>query len=456
MKASGAPSAKPWTRWPCSRQRRVGWRSAPRTGRSPSGEVLPTGYRDVGKGGVCFARVPARRGLLGRDDRGARAAEWLVEALAGLQVVLDRAHVERDRLLRRVVDFLLRRARHEHFRARRVPDRALVAAAAEGLSPLLPRVPARLVLPVVVLAGESEVRFPPDDLLLQVEADPPESHADLDREGGGVPHVGRVERGGEFKVIAPVSLRISGVLRVLVALLAHVGALGKTQTVQPCAVAPLHVEFDPVRRIGEQEPWRGICEHLADIVGVRGVPAEEPVVSEDPEVARSGHRLLRGLGCLVLDDAVEAGFEEGVELQFLELQWRVCRDLSEDRLEAVGELAGDGRVVQRQVEGLLLGLRQIHDDDLGLGLSERFQGVDSLVTSYNVTAGTVPDYRLDEPEPADAGAEPARRLLRNSARIKRRRCERRELHHAYFGFLALGHADALRSIHRSRPLSLKP
>src|SRR6202162_3329275 len=135
MKASGAPSAKPWTRWPCSRQRRVGWRSAPRTGRSPSGEVLPTGYRDVGEGWVQFDRVAARPGLLGRDDRGARAAEWLVEALAGLQVVLDRAHVERDGLLRRVGDFLLRRARHEHFRARRVPDRALVAAAAGGLRP---------------------------------------------------------------------------------------------------------------------------------------------------------------------------------------------------------------------------------------------------------------------------------------------------------------------------------
>src|ERR1700693_570557 len=153
MKASGAPSAKPWTRWPCSRQQRVGRRSAPRTGRFSSGEVLPTGYRDVGERRVQFDRVAARPGLLGRNDRGARAAEWLVEALAGLQVVLDRAHVERDRLLRRVVDFLLRRARHEHFRARRVPDRALVAAAAEGLSPLLPRVPARLVLPGVGLAG---------------------------------------------------------------------------------------------------------------------------------------------------------------------------------------------------------------------------------------------------------------------------------------------------------------
>ncbi len=51
------------------------------------------------------------------------------------------------------------------------------------------------------------------------------------------------------------------------------------------AVAPLHVQLDPVGRVGDQESRLRAPEEPGHVVGARGVAAQEAMVAEHVEVA---------------------------------------------------------------------------------------------------------------------------------------------------------------------------
>ena len=82
-------------------------------------------------------------------------------------------------------------------------------------------------------------------------------------------------------------------------------------------------------------------------------------------------------------------------------------------MDVRGELAGDRRVVQRDVERLLLGLLEVDHDDLGLGLSQLLQHLQPLVAADHAASAPVPDNGLDQPEPLDAAAQTSQSLGRD-------------------------------------------
>src|SRR4051812_26719041 len=125
-------------------------------------EGLPAAHRNVDVGRAELDRVAGPAGHLGRYDRGSGAAERLVDRLPGRGVVLDRALHAGDRLLRPVAEPLV-------LASVDVPDRRLLAAALPiGGAPH--RVPARLMLPMVMAAREREALLCPDDLAADLEA----------------------------------------------------------------------------------------------------------------------------------------------------------------------------------------------------------------------------------------------------------------------------------------------
>jgi hypothetical protein len=66
---------------------------------------------------------------------------------------------------------------------------------------------------------------------------------------------------------------------------AHVRLLGGPEGVVH-TVTPGAVEAHPVRGIGCQEPRLGTVEQARHVLSARGIPAEEPMVPEDPQIAR--------------------------------------------------------------------------------------------------------------------------------------------------------------------------
>src|SRR5690242_17495508 len=96
-------------------------------------------------------------GHLGGDDGGAGAREGLVDGLAGRGVVLDRALHALDRLLGAVAALGLA--------VRDLPHRRLLAVARPVAPAALPhRIPAGLMLPVIVAAADDQAGLVPDDL----------------------------------------------------------------------------------------------------------------------------------------------------------------------------------------------------------------------------------------------------------------------------------------------------
>lgn len=126
-----------------------------------------------------------------------------------------------------------------------------------------------------------------------------------------------------------------------------------------------------------------------------------------------GRRLLAPLLAELPDQAVHT---EPLEELVAVLVVAVVQ-LLEDVLQRVGELPGDGLVVQRDVESLLVDQIEVDHDDLGLGLLHLDQGVDPLVTSDHGLGAVVPDDREHEPEFPEALLEPLLGLLLDRSRV---------------------------------------
>src|SRR6185295_12867964 len=138
--------------------------------RAAPGEELPSLHDDVDIGGVELETVAEAAGHLGRDQRRARAEERVVNRLAGPTVVFDRAAHALDRLLGAMPPARLALPVAERVVVGDLPDRGLPAIALPlaGLA-LAHRVPAGLVLPVIVASAEGEVLLGPDQLGAQLQ-----------------------------------------------------------------------------------------------------------------------------------------------------------------------------------------------------------------------------------------------------------------------------------------------
>src|SRR5205823_5423618 len=110
-------------------------------------------------------------GHLGGDHAGARAEKRVIDRLAGPAVVDDRAAHAFDRLLGAVPPARLPQPAAERVVVGDLPNRGLraVALPMAGLA-LAHRVPAGLMLPMIIAAAQGEVLLGPDDLRPRLEA----------------------------------------------------------------------------------------------------------------------------------------------------------------------------------------------------------------------------------------------------------------------------------------------
>src|SRR5438132_11383621 len=135
------------------------------------GEELPAAHDDVDISRVEFETVADPASHLGGDQARARAEKRIIDRLAGPAVVGDRAAHAFDGLLGAMPPALLALPVVERVVVGDLPDRGLgaVALPMAGLA-RAHRVPAGLVLPVIVAAAQRKVLLGPDDLSAQLKA----------------------------------------------------------------------------------------------------------------------------------------------------------------------------------------------------------------------------------------------------------------------------------------------
>jgi hypothetical protein len=133
------------------------------------------------------------------------------------------------------------------------PERRLraVAGPVGGASD---RVPARLVLPVIVPAGEREAVLAPDDLGTDLEAAGLERFLHNAGEAAGMPDIGDLA-GKERPGLAPVG-------GVVVRHPAHLAGAG----VHPGTSPPVRLVVDPVGRVGDHQVGRDSGQQLGDCI----------------------------------------------------------------------------------------------------------------------------------------------------------------------------------------------
>src|SRR5450759_2290035 len=170
-------------------------------------EVLPSLDGNLDVLWVDLDGVAAATDLFGRDECCAGARERLVHIAA---VAPNGSAHGLDGLLRRVVVLLLGRAAHDHLGAGHLPQRGVGMTPPPRCGLAFPdRVPTGLVLPVVGGAAHRRLRFGPDDLLAQLEADPLETLADLDHARRGTPDVSHFQTRHQFERLRPVCPRVA-------------------------------------------------------------------------------------------------------------------------------------------------------------------------------------------------------------------------------------------------------
>src|SRR3984893_9175099 len=132
-------------------------------------EELPAPHDDIDITRVELETVDDAAGHLGGDQTGARAEKRVVDRLAGPAVVGDRPAHAFDRLLGAVPPALLALLVAKGIIVGHLPNRRLPAVALPVALPALAhRVPAGLVLPMIIAAAQREVLLGPDDLSAQL------------------------------------------------------------------------------------------------------------------------------------------------------------------------------------------------------------------------------------------------------------------------------------------------
>ena len=198
-------------------------------------------------------------GHLGRDDRGAGAAERLVDRLAGRRVVLDRPLHALDRLLGAVAGL--------GFGVRDLPDRRLLAVAGPmaGLA-LADRVPGRLMLPVIIAAADHQPGLVPDDLRADDEAGSFETRCDRAGVQRAVPDIGDIA-GKERPGLAPVGAVV----------VEHLSAGQRAPIRKSRAFAPAWIVVHAIGRIGHHQVRYDSRQRAAHCGCIGAVATHEPV-----------------------------------------------------------------------------------------------------------------------------------------------------------------------------------
>src|SRR5690349_13732644 len=126
-------------------------------------EALPAPDNEIDTSRVEFETVADPAAHFGGDQARAGAEKRIIDRLAGPAVVGDRPAHAFDRLLRAVPRALLALPIAERIVVGDLPERRLLAAAlpVAGFA-VAHRIPAGLMLPVVIAAAQSEMLLGPD------------------------------------------------------------------------------------------------------------------------------------------------------------------------------------------------------------------------------------------------------------------------------------------------------
>ena len=138
--------------------------------RDTAGEGLPALHDYIDIGGVELVPAADPTGHLGGDQARARAEKRVIDRLTGPSVVGDRAAHAFNRFLRPVPPTLLAFPVTKRVVIGDRPDRRLRAVTIPLAALALPhRVPAGLMLPVIIPTAQGEVLLDPDDLRAQLQ-----------------------------------------------------------------------------------------------------------------------------------------------------------------------------------------------------------------------------------------------------------------------------------------------
>ena len=163
------------------------------------------------------------------------------------------------------------------------------------------------MLPVIVASAQDEPFLGPDDLGADVEAAGHEAlghGAGMERAVPDIGHVARKERPG----LPPVRA-------IIVQNLARTLGLGGAGLVPPGRIVA-----DAIRRIADAEMRSNPIEKAGHGSLVRSIPADQPVGSEAPEIARAGDGIGRRLGRLFLPRVGRTMIEERVQFGSVEAE----------------------------------------------------------------------------------------------------------------------------------------
>jgi hypothetical protein len=103
----------------------------------------------------------------------------------------------------------------------------------------------------------------------------------------------------------------------------HVAGFRRPAPVQTGPVAPFAVEFDPVRRIGDQQQRPGIAQQPCNHIRLCAVAADDTMTAEDEQIAGPRDRIRLHLGNRVFIDETRRGilrFEQSLEFHVLEAE----------------------------------------------------------------------------------------------------------------------------------------
>ena len=249
--------------------------------RDTPSEELPSAHDDIDMDGVELEPAADPAGHLRGDQTTTRAEKRVIKRFAGAAVVDDRPTHAFDRLLGGMLPALFPPRVAERVVVGDFPDCCLgmVALPMAGLA-LAHRVPADLLLPVVITAAQGEMLLDPNDLRAQLEAATSQPGSEDVAVQRPEPHIGRVsgKQGVGFPPVGAIVVE-------------HL-ALSEPATTEMAARSPARVVGDPVRRIGDHQMRLGSCQQGGDIGGAGAVAAANSVLAQQPDVAGPSDRLI--------------------------------------------------------------------------------------------------------------------------------------------------------------------
>lgn len=255
------------------------------------------------------------------------------------------------------------------------------------------------MLPLVRRAPQDEGVFDPDAAAGEFEPGVDERSAEVQPFGVGVEHIRTA------------------------ALLTHACHVGKRCEQELVEGVGLHrvvfdcesiggLEGDVVGRVGEHQVRALAVHEHRDIVCVGGVPADEPVPADGPDVPAldegGGLERFREVEAVVGDLVIVEGANhlgDFVIVEAGELGIIIGRVQVGDEQGQLGLVLVAADLVQCDVQGLLAGLVEFDNHAVNNGVAKISEDFEALVAADDVAGGVVVDHRLDIAELGEAALE---------------------------------------------------